>query len=100
MQWIHRAQCLGTDPEAFDLTSSKELTERYGEELTRDQVAELLCAGCPVMAECAAEALLPLAVGTVRAGVWIPQVKASKPRARARALLMSKARGEDLCPVD
>ena len=100
MHWLHRAQCLGTDPEAFDLTSSKTLTETYGEDATRDQVAELLCEGCPVMAECAAEALIPLAVGAVRAGVWIPQVKASKPRARARALLRSRARGEELCPVD
>lgn len=39
------------------------------------------------MVECAAEALDPLAVGTVRAGVWIPDWGRTRRRTTARQRL-------------
>ena len=37
------------------------------------RVARSYCAGCPVMAECAAEALQNTDTGVVRGGMFIPQ---------------------------
>lgn len=83
MHWRLRALCRGRDPEDYDLTFSKDL----GEDETRDSRARALCEGCPVMVECAAEALEPLAVGTVRAGVWIPDWGRTRRRTTARQRL-------------
>ncbi len=61
--WRWEAKCLGDDPAKYDLdnrTSNKEATARE------------LCAGCPVKRECATDALMFEAWGTVRAGVWLP----------------------------
>lgn len=61
--WRWEAKCLGDDPAKYDLdnrTSNKAATARE------------LCAGCPVKSECATDALMFEAWGTVRAGVWLP----------------------------
>ncbi|QNE90273.1 WhiB family transcriptional regulator [Corynebacterium incognita] len=50
------------NPEQFDLDGTKD----------KQLTAEKLCAGCPVLQDCAIDALANGDVGVVRAGVWIP----------------------------
>lgn len=66
VEWLERAQCRGRDPELYSLDS------KMYRDIDRQARARWLCRGCPVMQQCAADALEPLAYGTVRAGVWIP----------------------------
>ena len=66
IEWLERAQCRGRDPELYSLDS------KLYRDIDRQARARWLCRGCPVMQQCAADALEPLAYGTVRAGVWLP----------------------------
>ena len=61
-EWHERAECAahGCDP------SLEGTPPRY-----RARVAAEYCAGCPVMAQCAGEALRNVDTGVVRAGVFI-----------------------------
>lgn len=68
--------CVGQDPKQWDL-----LEQRLGD--VREERARAVCSGCTVMADCAADAIEPLAVGTVRAGVWIPTAPGNGSRVRA-----------------
>lgn len=67
-EWLDSAKCLGTNPKLYE-TDSEEV--RRLAIRTKEDMARKLCEGCPVMEECAAEALEPLALSTVRAGLWI-----------------------------
>lgn len=82
--WIDAAQCRGQNPQAY------ELDDYRGD---RDARAVELCAGCPVTRECAAAALDPLAVGTVRGGVWITDSPRTGTRAITRRRLQAIALG-------
>lgn len=81
-KWTARAKCADRDPLMYELDTFK------GD---KDMLARGLCLGCPVTRECAADALWPLAVGTVRAGTWIPE-KSGTPRRRVRRRLAAVAR--------
>lgn len=61
-EWHERAECAahGCDP------SLEGTPPRY-----RARVAAEYCAGCPVMAQCAVEALRNVDTGVVRAGVFL-----------------------------
>lgn len=61
-KWRWEAKCYG-EHEKYDLDNKK---------LNKAATARELCAGCPVKRECAADALMFDAWGTVRAGVWLP----------------------------
>lgn len=66
MMWQERAKCWGDDPERFTLDDGPhEVPPRYRAGVARD-----LCDGCPVIRECAADALRYRVTSTVRAGVW------------------------------
>ena len=80
-EWTRRALCVGRDPGMY------ELEEFRGD---REEYARGACAGCQVVEECAADALDPLAVGTVRGGVWV--APASSQRRKVRRQLMDAAR--------
>lgn len=67
-EWLDNAKCLGTNPRLYE-TDSKEV-RRLGIS-TKEDMARKLCDGCSVVKECAAEALEPLALSTIRAGLWI-----------------------------
>lgn len=82
--WINVAQCVGRNPQDY------ELDDYRGD---RDARAVELCAGCPVTRECAAAALDPLAVGTVRAGVWVHDSPRTGTRAITRRRLQAIALG-------
>lgn len=88
--WRGAAQCLGRDPREYELDTA----EHTGTD--RQTIARELCDGCEVMRECAAEALEPLARGTVRAGVWIPFTMTRGTTARVREALIEIALGEAL----
>lgn len=81
-EWTERALCLGRDPRVYELDDFRGDREEY---------ARGACAGCVVVEECAADALDPLAVGTVRGGVWV--APASSERRKVRRQLMDAARG-------
>lgn len=57
----------------------------------RPSVAARYCAGCPVMAECAAEALSTRSTGVVRAGIFIPATSSSYLHPSKRRVLQSIA---------
>lgn len=61
--WRYSAKCAGDDPTRYELDMHRNIDKQAR---ARD-----LCRGCLVLKECAREALDPLAIGTVRAGVWI-----------------------------
>lgn len=81
-EWTRQALCLGRDPGMYELEEFRGDREKY---------ARGACVGCPVIGECAADALDPLAVGTVRAGVWISE-QSSMRRAARRQLIDAAAR--------
>lgn len=84
--WITRAKCRGADPELFDLSA-----RAYAEH--REEVAQALCSGCPVIRECAMDAMDPLAVGTVRAGLWIPLIAMEGARGREQVRRLAVVAG-------
>lgn len=71
--WRDHAQCGGRFRE-FEIETNKTSEEE------KQTTAEMLCAGCPVMAECAEDALERESWGTIRGGVWL------SPRIRDRSL--------------
>lgn len=81
-EWTERALCLGRDPRMYELEQFRGDREKY---------ARGACAGCEVVKECAADALVPLAVGTVRGGVWV--APESRHRRKVRQRLLEAARG-------
>lgn len=89
-EWREQAQCLGRDPREYELESMEH------NKTDRQATARNLCDGCSVMQECAAEALEPLAKGTVRGGVWIPSAMPRGISARVHEALIEIALGEAL----
>lgn len=70
--WRYSAKCAGDDPGKYELDPYRHMDKQAR---ARD-----LCRGCLVVKECANEALHPLAIGTVRAGVWITGVAGNNYR--------------------
>lgn len=70
--WRYSAKCAGDDPTRYELDPYRHIDKQAR---ARD-----LCRGCLVVKECAIEALHPLAIGTVRAGVWITGVAGNNYR--------------------
>jgi len=65
--WWNRAKCRNDDPNRYDLDRDRSI--RRDE---KSRIAEELCEGCPVLAECAADVLENNNIGLVRAGLWFP----------------------------
>ena len=65
--WWNRAKCKGDNPDRYDLNLDRSI--RRDE---KGRIAEELCEGCPVLAECAADVLENNNIGLVRAGLWFP----------------------------
>lgn len=73
-EWRSRAQCLGHEVSTYDLSDLKGWLADRGMDprMKASEVAALLCRSCPVIRECAADALCdrPRPRGVVRGGVW------------------------------
>lgn len=88
LEWTKQAKCVGMDPELFDITVTHHLTDA----VTKQAIAEDLCAGCPVMPECAADALETRSFEIVRAATHCPPQGQGRKESIAR--LARIARGE------
>lgn len=89
--WRAHAKCADMPAYLFDAEHLR--FAHYPDE--RAAAARALCSGCPVVAECAADALHPWGIGTVRAGILIPErAYQGEDRKRVRAQLAEIARGE------
>lgn len=68
-RWWESAACRHADPTDFDCDRRRHNvpTPEF-----RAAYARYACLGCPVMAQCAADALDGSGRGTVRGGVWLP----------------------------
>lgn len=96
--WRYSAKCAGDDPTRYELDNHRNMDNMDKQERARE-----LCRGCLVITECAIEALHPLAIGTVRAGVWITGVAGSnyrvmKPARNALTLIATGAITADQLP--
>lgn len=95
IEWMRRAKCQHMNPIAFDYheklagsTPSDAVHAAYA-------AAAELCNGCPVMRECARDALDQQDVEVVRGGVPIPSRGRRRDTQRARLALAHIAAGED-----
>ena len=64
--WYNHAQCAGQDPQKYDTDGSQYRN------VNKAEVAQALCAGCPVKSECAFDAIDFGDEGVIRAGIWLP----------------------------
>lgn len=60
--WVKQAKCANSDPRKFDPVGRPH----------KNRIAAKLCAGCPVIAQCAQDALHYQDEGIIRAATWIP----------------------------
>lgn len=88
--WMDRALCAGRNPRLYETDGYRNNRVMKSDRVER---ARNLCAGCPVVQECAADALEPLAVATIRAGVWIDAVVLGRNRKAVKAQLQAVALG-------
>lgn len=87
--WTSRAKCVDMPPHLFD---AETLAYVY-HPADRPAAARALCAGCPVIRECAADSIDPLAVGVVRAGLLLGPNHTGAPGRETRAALTAIALG-------
>lgn len=71
MGWFENAQCVGLDPREFDLDwlAAHRYTHRPTFRRVVDKHAERVCHGCPVIRECALDAMRAPDIGVIRGGV-------------------------------
>lgn len=94
--WLGDAQCAGMDTDEFEypehirgLTTTEMKSRRWHR-------AANLCLGCPVIRECAADALDQHDASIIRAGVPIPERGSTPYYRRARTWLQEIADGTPL----
>lgn len=78
-EWPLKAKCRGTTPGIYALDEDPYRCHPH----YRRIVAQWLCHGCPVIKECATDALRHNDRGLVRAGVWL---RTGDPKANRRRL--------------
>lgn len=80
------AKCAGDDPAKYELAPLTGGTKSgiAAQVRNRFAIARALCHGCPVIAECARDALENNLLGMVRGGVWVAAGPGEKrPTARS-----------------
>lgn len=65
--WRDRAKCKGADPRLYELAHLR----TNAATAVRKSTAAALCAGCPVLRDCAADAYIHEDIGVVRGGVFL-----------------------------
>lgn len=88
--WLDRALCNSRNPQLYETDGIRNNRVSQADRVAR---ARDLCAGCQVVRECAADALEPLAVATIRAGVWIDANPLGKARRAVKEQLHNIALG-------
>lgn len=78
MSWRDRAACAGRTKPADDLPG---LSVRQ-----RREVARWYCLECPVVRECAADALDRGDIGVIRGGLWLSPASSRQSKMTRRAL--------------
>ena len=68
-RWLPRAACLGSDPDDFDIITNVTATVPTPTRMDRMWDQGTICESCPVVRECAADALDQRDIGIVRGGV-------------------------------
>lgn len=97
-RWYDRAACSEDDPDTWDTPMTLGAAWLRGDrERAREFMASAArCDGCPVLSECARDALRCIDHGTIRGGVPLPdkdQQSARELLPRARAALLLVANG-------
>lgn len=91
--WLDKAMCYGRNPRLYETDGYRNSRVLKSDRAER---ARNLCAGCPVIRECAAEAIEPIAVATIRAGVWIDATVLGRDRKAVKAQLQAVALGRSV----
>lgn len=78
--WHLEAQCLGEAPECYDPDNIAGYGDGPGSEMDRNSAAARLCQGCPVIQQCAQEAIQQNASATIRGGAVIGPASAREDR--------------------
>lgn len=69
--WLPHASCLGSDPDAFDIVANVSSTPPPEKRVTAMWEQGRICEDCPVVAQCARDALAGGDICIVRGGVPI-----------------------------
>ncbi len=78
MSWRDRADCLGREWPPYDLPAMSVAERR--------KVARWYCLECPVVRECAADALDRGDIGVIRGGLWLSKASTGQSKMTRRAL--------------
>lgn len=85
--WWETAMCRDRNPLVYELAGFEETTE-----VEKARIARRLCRGCPVIRECAEDALAsPTDAGVVRGGVWLTPTKTEARRTPAATQRLAAA---------
>lgn len=100
-QWWHRARCAGDDPERYEITPDHAFKVCLDIAAMGAWVGQgSVCDGCPVIAECARDALNRKDAGVVRGGIPCPPNTVGSGNLKAvRAALAAVADGADAAAV-
>ena len=90
MSWRDRAGCLGREWPPYDLPDMSVAERR--------KVARWYCLECPVIRECARDALDRDDVSVIRAGLWLAPASTHQSRS-TRAALAAVAEGAEPAPA-
>ena len=91
MDWHERAQCRQGDPARFYVPAGVWMRRKSGDRdgwMQRMRELGSVCDGCPVIRQCAADAIAGKDVGVIRAGVPLPEYGRHKRRGVEAALAM------------
>lgn len=83
-EWRKRAKCAGWPIDLF--TMDNETPKARTTAAQRQEIASVLCEKCPVIRECARDALHHRDVGIIRAATWLPLSPSYQVRARLREI--------------
>lgn len=80
-EWHEHAKCLDVGPHAYDCDMAQLQRGMRGLD-GRAKYAAKMCAGCPVIQDCAQEAVQLSGGGTIRGGIWLFPDREGSPRPR------------------
>lgn len=94
-EWIQKAACRHADPNAFDIVANVNSGTPPQERITAMWDKGHICESCPVVAQCAADALAGADIGIVRGGVPIAANADLAWRRMERAALQAMSESDD-----